>query len=224
MVQAAVGAFSLTASTLYLPREGKEVEARNGVHDGDLGGRRGRNHRGRKDRHDASDHKQKRTQKDDERPLPGKGALKNIQLRVMNLSSDPFSVSLISDVVNLPYTVAAHDLLAEANLQDDQGWIWTQNCGCRPDNGVAIFINNPTFGGVWYQVWADMPNPPRLDGLFRDPYTYALTGPTTIAERQEVIIPWPRLGEKGWDLRLRRFDDSATFKQFELEYRGKKQA
>lgn len=224
VVQAAAGAFTLAAGGLYLPTILEDAEARTGVNDGELGGRRERNRRGRKPHHNARDHKQNRKQGDTEGQPPGKGLLKNIQLRMMNLSSGPFSFTVVSDSVNVPYAVAAHAWQAEIDLKDDQGWIWTQNCGCRTDFGVAIFINNPSFGTVWYQVWADMPNPPRLDGLFKSPYTYALTEPTAIGERQEVSIPWPRLGERGWDLRLRRFDDSATFKQFELEYRGMKTA
>jgi hypothetical protein len=220
IVRAAAGAMTLAASGLYLPAEMEEAEAREGALDGALGGRRRQHQRGRPRRHDPGDRKRKRKQ-DNEPAPPGKGVLKNIQVRVMNLSANPFSFLLINDVVRIPATIRARQWLAETDLQDDQGWIWMETCACQVTGvplGLAIFLNNPTFGGVWYRVWADMGLMP--DRLTNDSATWPLTEPTTIAERQEVVIPSPRPWEGVWDLRLRRFDDSDTFKRFELEFRG----
>jgi hypothetical protein len=216
MVRTVAGAVTLAASGLYLPAELEEAEARAGANGDALGGRRGRNRRGRKPRHDAGDRKHKRKQKDDEGQLPERGLLKNIQVRVMNLSAQPFSFMLFSDVVHSAHTVRAHEWLDETDLQDDAGWIWIQTCNCGNPLGLAIFINNPNLGGVWYQVWADMAL--QGNGVDKRPETWALTNPTTIGERQEVVIP-SSPGQQQLDLRLRRFDDTA-FKLFELEYRG----
>ena len=216
VVRAAAGAFTLAASGLVLP-----AAARAGALDGELGGRHGQNSRGQERRHDAGDRKRKRSKKDNKTPPPGRGLLKNIQVRVLNLSGNPFSFVLISDFVRISGDLPAHQWLDETDLKDDQGWIWMQTCECQVAGwplGVAVHINNPPFAGVWYQVWADMAL--SRDGLYKDQATWSLTNPTTIAEREEVVVPWPRPWEGAWNLRLRRFDDSQQFKRFELEFDG----
>jgi hypothetical protein len=222
IVGAAVGTITVAASGFSLSPHLEVAQAREGALDGALDGRRGERGRGREQRRGPRDRKRQRKKKDNNGPRPGRGLLKNIQVRVLNLSADPFSFVLISDVVRIPGVVRAHNWVDETDLQDDQGWIWIDSCGCSVagwPEGVAIQINNPAFGGVWYRVWADVGL--STSGIERNEYSWALTGPTTIAERQEVSIPWPRPWEGTWNFHLRRFDDSAAFKRFELEFRGK---
>ncbi|MFN8661406.1 MAG: hypothetical protein U0075_05905 [Thermomicrobiales bacterium] len=227
ILQAAVGAVTLTAGGLYLPMEPERAEARDGAYGGELGGNRGQRRRRQRSRHNGDRRGRKPDRGRDEGPLPGKGILKNIQIRVMNLSADPFSLVLISGAVRISSTVRAHDWLTDTDFKDDEGWIWMQTCDCQATGmpmGLAIHLNNPGLGGVWYQVWADMALLQSPDGLYKHPATWAMTEPITIAERQDIVVPFPRSAAGAWDLHLRRFDDSNTFKNFELEFRGSKKA
>jgi hypothetical protein len=86
----AVAGFVMTASGVLLTVGEDEAEAREGVYDGQLGGRHGNNRRGREKRkpRDHGKHKDKR----DPNPPPRGGLLRDVAIYVHNLRNVPIEV------------------------------------------------------------------------------------------------------------------------------------
>ena len=71
LMRAAAGAFVLTASGLYVPDAAEEAEAREGTFDAKVGGRHGKDHRGRDRGRDRDRHRRDRDKEPDRDPPKG---------------------------------------------------------------------------------------------------------------------------------------------------------
>ena len=90
IVRVAAGAFTLAAGGLFLPEWLEEAEAREGAHDGELGGRHGNDHRGR-DQRKPRDHG-KNKDRHDPNPPPRGSILRDVAIYVHNLRNVPIQV------------------------------------------------------------------------------------------------------------------------------------
>ena len=86
LVGAAAGAFTLAASGLFLPEGVTEVAAREGTFGGQLGGRHGKNRRGR------DEHRDHRHERHRDRHRPDGGDWLNVALYVHNLRQSAVAV------------------------------------------------------------------------------------------------------------------------------------
>jgi hypothetical protein len=183
-----------------------------------LGGRHGKNHRGR-GRRTHGNRKRDRKQNKDNNPPKG-GFLKDISVAATNPAPETFSFVLVNGRNQSPFTLQSGETLGAQDTKDDEIWIFFIYDQHLYTTGDAIYINNPNFGTVFYRFFRRV----GLDsnGVFLRPPFHEVTDKITIEEQHGVAIPSklpPAFVNEG-DLVLYRFNDSASHKRFELRHRG----
>lgn len=122
LLRAATGAFVLTASGLYLPAAVEDAEAREGAYGGRLGGRRGKNRRGRDRRRTHGDKKDRRD-RTPPRSSP-QGSEFGVRIYVLNYRSVPITVQ--------GWVAPFNDVSSWS--QPDANWRWS-TIGALPTGG-----------------------------------------------------------------------------------------
>ncbi len=125
-LRAAMGGFTLAASGLFLPRGLEQAVAREGANDGQLGGRHGKDRKGRHRRRTHGDRKGKR-------PAPGNGGIGD---RTVNVAVT------VQNFRTVAVPVQGWQGLRDTSKGDpwfmkDRSWDWT-TIPAKPGNGPAL--------------------------------------------------------------------------------------
>ena len=125
VLRAATAGFALAASGLFLPHGLEQTAAREGANDGELGGRHGRDRKGRHRRRTHGDRK-------DKRPAPGGGAIGerpvNVAVTVQNFRNVAVQVQGWQGIRNTGN--------GDPWYMKDRSWDWT-TIPAKPANGPA---------------------------------------------------------------------------------------
>jgi hypothetical protein len=215
LVGAAAASLVLTASNLSLPDWLQEAKAGEGAYGGRLGGRHGKNRRGR----EARTHDRRRT---GDGPPPGRGLFRNTALTVKSFTDPPFTYTFYYRV--------------KTGLDDYGPWI--QSHSVTPDAGVSyryapshfrigVLVSAPAEAGPG-QIFFEARNlafgAPRgfmAYGSGLDP-SHNILGTPTIPEREFDMMSVPvtgfyAVGETFDALTdVRRVADSDDFIEFQL--------
>ncbi len=203
LLRVAAGAFSLAASGLFLPASLEDVNAGSGALDGKRGGRRGKNHRGKKN----SARRNRRKARKHGQARKGTASLLNVAVYVHNLRA--------TDIAAREWLVTGIDEAIRWGPKTDWQTI-AKKPASGPEHfidyvadvrGLAVALNtkhtievgNPPIGYPWIAVRGGEWNTLGWDG----------TGPTLI---NTGLAEWESASAPGFN--VQRLSDSATHKRF----------
>lgn len=234
LLRAATSGFSLAASGLFLPKGFEQAVAREGATNGKLGGRHGKDHKGRHRRRTHGDKKEKGR----ENRAPGAGtrgnSIKYVALRAGGLLSAP----------QPPYTsVGDVGVQFYFRYQQNRGWssLALGDAGGNIQNSHADYAPNRYFAAAYidnassvielfFPIYVEIHNP-----LCCTPWVKVIGGCSIVngepvggetfvadffgggasfAEGEQHDIPLYSLRKLRHILRVERFSDSATHKWF----------
>lgn len=210
----AAAGFALAANGLFLPEGLQETEAREGANNGELGGRHGKDHRGRdRDRHRHRrdrDHRRHRRDRDEESdrdrprgPFDDQGE-RNIEFVFLNNNergTDPIHVTCYS------YKWGTEEAIS------------SENKTARPDAGVG-FKTTVKFASLYidkdrHVVWAKNP-------FYTEPtIEIAMSGGgiSTAGPKAMEVGAMLSLQRQAYKIDVKRLDDTKDYKLFTVTYR-----